>query len=125
MTTHQKTGKWGEQKALYHLRQHHYEILETNWRHKRAEVDIIARKDGILVFIEVKTRTNLSFGEPHDFVDQLKEDLMVDAAAAYMEKICHHWEIRFDIISITIPNEHTYKLRHIEDAFFPEVMTEE
>ena len=54
---HQKTGKDGEQKALSYLIEKNYQIIETNWRHKKCEIDIIASKNKELVFVEVKTRT--------------------------------------------------------------------
>ena len=54
----QKTGKDGEQKALSYLIKKNYQIIETNWRHQKCEIDIIAFKNKELVFFEVKTRTN-------------------------------------------------------------------
>ena len=52
----QKTGKDGEQKALSYLIKKNYQIIETNWRHQKCEIDIIAFKNKELVFFEVKTR---------------------------------------------------------------------
>ena len=54
----QKIGKVGEQKAQAYLIKQKYQIIETNWRHQKCEIDIIASKNKELVFIEVKTRTN-------------------------------------------------------------------
>lgn len=120
MAKHIKTGKKGEAIALKLLEEKGYKILETNWRFKRAEVDIIVKeeKENIVVFVEVKTRTSDYFGTPDAFVSEKKERLLVDVAQAYCEKIDHDWEIRFDIISVLILRHET-KIEHIEDAFFP------
>ena len=112
-------GKRGEQLAVSFLEKKEYQILETNWRHRRAEVDIIAKDGVVLVFVEVKTRNNNHYGEPETAVDQKKEDLLASAGAAYMRKIAHDWEIRFDIISIIYKNEQSFTIKHFEDAFFP------
>ena len=57
-------GKRGEQLAVSFLEKKGYQILATNWRHRRAEIDIIAMDEDVLVFVEVKTRNNNNFGEP-------------------------------------------------------------
>jgi putative endonuclease len=119
MAEHNDTGRWGEELAFFHLREKGLEILEQNWRFSRAEVDIIARDAaGILIFVEVKTRTSDYFGRPEDFVSQRKEDFLARAASSYMEKIGHHGEVRFDIVSILKTPEGT-EIQHFEDAFFP------
>ncbi|MCP3930910.1 MAG: YraN family protein [Bacteroidetes bacterium] len=119
MAKHIETGKKGEQLAREYLEKKGYRILETNWRHSRAEIDIIAKEEEVLVFIEVKTRSYDTLGKPEEFVTPHKEQLMVKAASVYMEKINHDWEIRFDIIAIIIPDKGEPVLQHIEDAFFP------
>lgn len=112
-------GKRGEQLAVSFLEKKDYQILATNWRHRRAEVDIIAKDGEILVFVEVKTRNNNHYGEPEIAVDQKKENLLASAGAAYMREIEHDWEIRFDIISIIYKNKQSFTIKHFEDAFFP------
>ena len=112
-------GKRGEELAVSFLEKKGYQILETNWRFGRAELDIIAKDGEILVFVEVKTRNNNHFGAPEIAVDQKKEDAMASAGAAYMRAIHHDWEVRFDIISILYSNEKDFHITHFEDAFFP------
>jgi putative endonuclease len=111
-------GIKGEQQAVEFLRQAGYEILETNWRWKRCEVDIIAQHDGILIFAEVKTRTSTAFGMPEESVSQAKQDKLAEAAEAYIEQINHRGEIRFDIIAIVVSGTKN-ELLHLKDAFFP------
>lgn len=118
MAKHMKTGKEGEHLALHYLYAQGYEILETNWRFGRAEIDIIARKEEILIFVEVKTRTNEAFGLPEEAVDVRKMRLLTRAAAVYMEKISHEWEVRFDVIAIVMTNGSAANIEHFQDAFF-------
>ena len=112
-------GALGEKTAENYLIRQNYRILERNWRYSRAEIDIIAIQDDILVFIEVKTRSSTYFGAPEDSVDSKKEALIMDAAQRYMEEIDHTWEIRFDIVSILLDKSlKVIKIEHFEDAFF-------
>lgn len=119
MAKHLETGKKGEDLAVKFLKNKGYEILATNWRFRRSEVDIIAKDGPILVFVEVKTRSYNYFGEPASFVSPRKKILLQDAASAYMHKINHTWEIRFDIIGILKPATKNMEINHYEDAFFP------
>ena len=120
MQKHKITGKKGELAAREFLEKNNYEILDTNWRFKKAEIDIIARDldEDILVFFEVKTRTYDYFGDPADFVTERKKHLMLDAASQYMKKINYDWAIRFDIIGILWKDDNNVTIRHYKDAFF-------
>ncbi len=119
MADHIIKGQKGEELAVTFLAEKGYDILETNWRFKRAEVDIIAKEDKILVFIEVKTRTTDYFGAPEESINDRKKALLTDAASAYMELINHDWEIRFDYISVIYEDAENFQLKHFKDAFFP------
>jgi len=112
-------GSIGESLAVAFLKEKSYEILATNWRFKKAEVDIIAKLAEKIIFIEVKTRSSKNMGEPTEFVTKRKEDFMFRCANEYMIKIDFQGEIRFDFISIIYQNQSRYKLQHFEDAFFP------
>lgn len=119
MAAHNELGMEGELQAAKYLLANNYEILETNWQFSHAEIDIIARKNGVLVFVEVKTRRNKAWGNPEDFVSRRKLQLFMDAAYSYMEKVDHDWEIRFDVIAILIPKKKELILDHFKDAFVP------
>ena len=119
MAKHLETGRTGENIAVQYLKEKGYQILETNWRFSKAEIDIIAKDGDMLVFIEVKTRSNGYYGEPESFVTPQKEALLFDAANRYMEQINHDWEIRFDVIGIILKDVGNYQLKHTEDAFYP------
>ncbi len=117
MAVHNELGKAGEELAVEHLTQKGYKILETNWRYARAEIDIIAKWEEILIFVEVKTRSDNYFGEPETFVTQHKMEMMTSAASVFMDEVNHDWEYRFDVISVIIRQSKNY-IKHIEDAFW-------
>lgn len=119
MASNKEIGRKGEETAQVYLANLGYSILEMNWRFKKAEIDIIAKDKETLVFIEVKTRSYSSFGDPEEFISDKQEALIIDAAQRYMEKIGHDWEIRFDIISILVDKTlEINKIDHFKDAFF-------
>ena len=109
-----QTGSSGEYLAQEYLKNKNYTILFINWRHKRSEIDIIAQDGKVIVFVEVKTRTNLSFGHPENFVDANKIKKMQQAADAYIEQFDWQGELRYDIIAVEKDN----KITHFEDAFY-------
>lgn len=119
MSRSQEVGQKGESLAVHHLKEKGYVILEQNWRFSKAEIDVIAKDDEVLVFVEVKTRSYDYYGRPEDSIGRKKEKLVADAGAAYMRSIGHEWEIRFDIISIILPKTGIPTIDHFKDAFFP------
>ena len=119
MARHNELGRKGEEIAVDFLRDKGYEVLEVNWRHRKAEIDIIAKEAEVLIFIEVKSRTNTYFGRPEVFVDAKKQQLIADAASVYMEQVGHEWEVRFDIIAVLFHNDAYQSVDHFKDAFFP------
>jgi len=118
MAIHNELGVKGELLAKSYLEQLGYEIMEENWCHKKAEVDLIAYFNKQIIFIEVKTRTSTTFGEPEDFVSEAKQRNLQKAADEYIYLMNFKGEIRFDIIAIVFNKQGEYKLRHIEDAFW-------
>lgn len=102
--------------ACDYLREKGYAILETNWRYGKLEADIIAYGDDIIVFVEVKTRSNNTFGEPETFVDKAKQRAYVRLANHYITEHKRKEEVRFDIIAITIHGK-TSTLRHFANAY--------
>ncbi len=117
MAGHNELGIQGEKLAQKYLKEKGYLILETNWRYGKAEIDIIAKKDDILVVIEVKTRSSEHYGKPEIFVNKKKMKLIMEAINYYVDQKNIEDEIRFDIISIII-NQYRRDIEHIEDAFY-------
>lgn len=118
MATHNETGTKGEQIATNYLEKKGYTVLETNWRFKNLEADIIASINKTLVIAEVKTRKSNYFGEPETFVNKQKQKNLIMAANEYVVRNQMDTEVRFDIISIII-NDKEMNINHIEDAFYP------
>jgi putative endonuclease len=113
-----RQGRRGEKLAVKHLRSAGYEILRTNWRWKRYEIDVVARKDRIIAFVEVKTRADTAFGRPEEFVDRNKQAFLRRAADAFIGKYrLHGFVHRLDVVSVLLPEDGKPAVEHIEDAF--------
>ena len=112
----QQLGKLAEAWAAQHLQRLGFTIVDRNYRYQRAEIDIIAQKQGLLVFTEVKARSNDRFGHPEDFVTSNQQALIHAAAEEYI--MTHDWDtaIRFDIIAV-FKRHGRVQLTHFEDAF--------
>lgn len=116
MAQHNDTGKQGEEEAVRYLQQQGYQVLERNYRYQHAEIDLIAKKGKMVIFIEVKTRTNVSFGNPEEFVSYTKAKLIMRVAEHYIFAKDWQNDIRFDIVAVTIIGNELH-VKHIEDAF--------
>ncbi|AIJ36557.1 conserved hypothetical protein [Flavobacterium psychrophilum] len=117
MAEHNDLGKFGEDLSVEFLQKKGYSILETNWTFQKAEIDIIAQKENILVIVEVKTRSSIDFGSPQDFVKPAKIQLLVKAVNEYVISNDLDLEIRFDIIAV-YKERKEFKIEHFEDAFY-------
>jgi putative endonuclease len=118
MAEHNITGQKGEELAAAYLKNKGYTVLETNWRFKNLEADIIASMGDTMIIAEVKTRKSNFFGEPETFVTRQKQRNLIKAANEYIQKKQLDLEVRFDIISI-IMNGGGSSVNHIEAAFYP------
>ncbi|PAM92334.1 endonuclease [Flavobacterium sp. IR1] len=117
MAEHNELGKKGEELAVAYLLEDGYTILERNWTYRKAEIDIIAQKEGILAVIEVKTRSSIDFGLPQDFVKPKKIQLLIKAVNAYIDYRDIDLDVRFDIIAIQ-KNGESFAIEHLNDAFY-------
>lgn len=117
MALHHEIGQKGEQTAKEYLLQKGYEILATNFRFQRAEIDIIAQHKRTIVFVEVKTRSS-DFSAPEQAVHKPKQRLIQKAADEYLYQNGLKNPVRFDIIAVHFYPSST-KIYHMEDAFYP------
>ena len=113
----QSKGKKGEDLAVLYLENKGYQIRERNFRSGRKEIDIIVEKDTILIFVEVKFRTSISFGYPEQTLQTAQEERIISAAQDYVFKIDWEGDIRFDIIAI-LESKKNKEIEHFEDAFY-------
>lgn len=117
MTKHIKLGKEGERLATDFLERKGYIILERNYRFKKVEIDIIAKKDNILSVVEVKTRSSTYYGNPEAFVKPQQIKNLVAAIDQYIISNDLDMEVQFDIIAIVKEKNET-KIEHLENAFY-------
>ena len=117
MAKHNQTGNTGEIMAVEYFMQKGYAILHKNWRHYRWEVDIIAEKDNILHFIEVKTRRTRQFGFPEDNVDKKKIRNLINAAEEFVYQFPQWNRIQFNILSISMLKDEPVEYFLIEDVY--------
>ncbi len=94
------TGQWGEDIATDYLRKKGYKIIKRNYKNKIGEIDIIAKFDDDLIFVEVKTRSSDKFGTPAEAVTYYKKQKIVNCAKYYLMQNPTDLNIRFDIIEV-------------------------
>ena len=102
----QETGKLGEKLARKLLQKKGYHILETNFRCRAGEIDIVAQKEDCLVFVEVRTKSSGDFGTPEESITAGKKERLVASALHYIDS--HHdlppsW--RIDVVAIEMDNK--------------------
>ena len=116
-----RDGKKGEDVASVHLESQGYSILARNWRGKAGfrspEIDIVARKNNTIVFIEVKTDLAGSFGRPEFWINAKKQKRIIEGARAFIAEYgLGAVDYRFDAIIIT-KSPVGFSINHIENAF--------
>lgn len=118
MTTRREVGAWGEAIAARHLAGHGYTVRDRNWRFGHGELDIVAERAGVVVFVEVRTRHGDAFGAPEETLTPGKQAKLIETAQAYLD--AHdlgdaQWQI--DVIAIELDGRNAVtRLDHIEAA---------
>ena len=115
----QESGKLGEQLACSELKKKGYKIIETNYRCRQGEIDIVAHQKNSLVFIEVRTRTGNTYGSPEESVTALKKQHLVSTAMEYLNS--HHglpenWRIDFVAVELDPLTHKATRIEIIENA---------
>ena len=114
----QEVGKLGEEAAWKLLKKRGYRIRETGFRCRHGEIDIIAQKKDCLVFVEVRTKTNLGFGTPEESITQAKKERLIASALTYTST---HQDLpplwRIDVVAVEIDDRRkTKRIELIENA---------
>lgn len=119
MLNNKLTGKLGEEIAVKHLKDNGYIIIQKNYRTKYGEIDIIAKDENFLVFVEVKARRSQTFGYPREAVDIFKQSRIKNIANLYLAtKKNLNSKVRFDVVEIVLDNYDNVKsILIIKDAF--------
>jgi putative endonuclease len=117
MAFHIDFGKLGEQLAEDYLLQKGYTILHRNWRHSHYEIDIVALRNDLPHFIEVKTRSSKNFGEPEERVNKKKIRSLLQAADEFLFQHPEYKNFHIDILSINIHPQQEPQYFFIEDIY--------
>ena len=119
LTAEAALGRRGEDLAHRYLQQAGYAVIARNYRPGAdSEIDIVARKAEVIVFVEVKSRTSAEYGAPERAIDAEKQRHIARAARAYATRAGIEWSrVRFDVISVVFTKPPS--LAHQQDAFFP------
>ena len=113
----QLLGKEGEKVAERYLRKKGYRVIERNYRCAAGEVDLIVLDRRVVVFVEVKTRTDHRFGTPLEAVEIRKQKKMIQTAQAFLtQNRLYHRDARFDVVGISWPGGKPM-VEHIQNAF--------
>ena len=111
-------GRWGESIASEYLLEKGYTIIERNHRTEYGEIDLIAEYDGVIIFVEVKTRTGKKFGNPEEAITRQKTVHMIDSAQAFLQEhpqFAQEW--RIDVIAIyQNKSSDSSEISHFENA---------
>lgn len=111
-------GTLGESLAVKYLRNHGYTILIKNFRTRIGEIDIIAQKSNMIIFIEVKTRISFHYGRPSEAVEYRKQCKLKKVAEGYLtQKNSWNNPCRFDVIEVIAGADKNYRIHHIKNAF--------
>lgn len=114
----QQFGRDSEKLAQRFLKKQGHKIIETNFRSHWGEIDIISLHCDVLVFTEVRSKSNTRYGTPEDTVDRKKQEKIRKTATYYLHsKHIHDRFCRFDVITVVCEDHCQPRLTHFEDAF--------
>lgn len=115
--SNQALGREGEKIAEAHLRKKGHKVLERNYRCRLGEIDLVTRDGRMVVFVEVKTRSDQRFGVPLESVHHKKQRKMAQVALFYLSQHrLHYQDARFDVVGVSFA-EGRASVEHVENAF--------
>ena len=110
-------GAWGEQTARSYLEKHGFEVLFQNVYTEYGEIDLVARKDGRLHMVEVKTRRTKAFGHPEEAVTERKRRHMLESAQAFLQANPELGaDFQIDVIAVQVVSKKSYEITYFENA---------
>jgi putative endonuclease len=116
----QRHGQQGEALAVDYLQQQGYRIEHRNYRCRAGEIDIVAWDGTTLVFVEVKTKSQLRFGAPQSMVGGRKQHTLTRVAMVYVQQQgLQNVSVRFDVVAILLPPGGAPEVTHLPAAFQP------
>jgi putative endonuclease len=117
-----RLGARGEEIAARYLKKRGYRIVDRNYRNRLGEIDIVAEQGGSLVFVEVRTRSDIVFGSPFESVTVQKQQQLSKVALEYINQMgCHNRAARFDVVGVQMKqgsdNGHEAAVELLQNAF--------
>lgn len=110
-------GQLAEKLAASSLIEKGYQILERNFRNRYGEIDIVAKDQNILVFVEVKAKTGLEFGLPEEMINRAKLNKVKNMATIYMKGAT--LPCRIDVVAVVLsPEGNLVRLTHYENVYY-------
>ena len=112
-------GNYGEDLAFEFLKRNGYFILSRNFRNRCGEIDIICKKDDLIIFAEIKSRYNYNYGSPIEAITYSKQKQIIKLCKfyIYINKLINY-NFRFDVIEVFLNKDNNlYSINHITDAF--------
>ena len=117
MTTRKSLGQRGEQTAVDYLKNQGYSIVETNWRCQYGEIDVIARQNAMLIFVEVRTRHSDNTEWAFESITPAKQKRLQALAYAYLAAHdLQHIAWRVDLVAIAWQRNGQPIIEHVEDG---------
>ena len=113
-------GKTAEQQAAEYLRQQGFTIRDMNWQQGQKEIDIVAERNGMLYIVEVRSLSSTKVMQPYQSINRQKQQNLIWAANAYIEKYKLDMEVQFDIISL-VRTPSGITIDYIPNAFYPQL----
>lgn len=112
-------GKWGEEQAADYLRKEKYEIVSAGYRTRYGEIDLIAKKNRLIVFVEVKLRKSDRFAQAMEYVDTHKQARLRTTAEIWLSEQELDCPCRFDVVEVYAPHggKGAVRINHIKNAF--------
>lgn len=112
-----ETGNFGENVTAYYLEKKGYKILKRNFTVRGGEIDIIAEKDGIIAFVEVKTRAPDPLVNGLEAVTAAKKQRIIRTSEKYSYRFPHDLQPRFDVVWVTVSDRKVVGFHYVENAF--------
>jgi putative endonuclease len=110
-------GAAGERLAERWLRMHGWRVLERRYRSGHRDIDLVAERDGLVAFVEVKARAGTRFGDPVEAVNWKKRQELVRSASVWIDRHGRPGEhYRFDVMAVLVTGDRV-RIRHVENAF--------
>lgn len=110
-------GRAGEEAAAHYLAAQGYRILHRNLRFRSGEIDLVAEEKGVLIFVEVKTRSGATFGTAAEAVTPRKQEQLVRLASIYLSGAGGERRCRFDVVTVEPAANGEWRCAVIRDAF--------